>query len=97
MGFCRYSQGSHSAVNIAGSVQAFITTMDSLKLNMAAVDQVWKTLFGVQALAICSALTRYLLDMQIFPLMSDLLTNLNKVRLLRANYQCCISQYIFET
>ncbi|DBB16459.1 TPA: hypothetical protein ACH3X3_014739 [Trebouxia sp. C0006] len=36
----RYSQGSHSAVNIAGSVQAFITTMDSLKLNMAAVDQV---------------------------------------------------------
>lgn len=36
----RYSQGSHSAVSIANSVQAFITTMDSLKLNMAAVDQV---------------------------------------------------------
>jgi hypothetical protein len=41
-GYRRYSQGSHSAVNIAGSVQAFITTMDSLKLNMAAVDQVWQ-------------------------------------------------------
>lgn len=36
---CRTSQGSHSAVSIAESVQAFITTMDSLKLNMAAVDQ----------------------------------------------------------
>ncbi len=43
-GYYRYSQGSHSAVNIAGSVQAFITTMDSLKLNMAAVDQVWEHL-----------------------------------------------------
>ena len=43
-GYRRYSQGSHSAVNIAGSVQAFITTMDSLKLNMAAVDQVWQNL-----------------------------------------------------
>lgn len=58
----RYSQGSHSAVNIAGSVQAFITTMDSLKLNMAAVDQ-------------------------IFPLMSDLLTNLNKVEGFPSEFQ----------
>lgn len=40
----RYSQGSNSAVSIANSVQAFITTMDSLKLNMAAVDQVGSTM-----------------------------------------------------
>lgn len=58
----RSSQGSHAAVSIAGSVQAFITTMDSLKLNMAAVDQV-------------------------FPLMSDLLTNLNKVEGFPAEFQ----------
>lgn len=50
----RYSQNANSGVSIANTVQAFITTMDSLKLNMAAVDQ-------------------------IYPLMSDLLTNLNKV------------------
>lgn len=77
-GYCRYSQGSHSAVNIAGSVQAFITTMDSLKLNMAAVDQVWQNLvaaaegFHTNFISCC-------LVTQIFPLMSDLLTNVNKV------------------
>ena len=38
--FCRYSQSANSGVSIANTVQAFITTMDSLKLNMAAVDQV---------------------------------------------------------
>ncbi|KAL3152011.1 hypothetical protein ABBQ32_001129 [Trebouxia sp. C0010 RCD-2024] len=58
----RYSQGSNSAVSIANSVQAFITTMDSLKLNMAAVDQ-------------------------IYPLMSDLLTNINKVEGFPAEFQ----------
>lgn len=75
----RYSQGSNSAVSIANSVQAFITTMDSLKLNMAAVDQVWfttcnKNLGFVQNFALASVL-----DLQIYPLMSDLLTNINKV------------------
>lgn len=58
----RTSQAAHSAVSIAESVQAFITTMDSLKLNMAAVDQ-------------------------IFPLMSDLLTNLNKVQGFPSEFQ----------
>lgn len=46
---CRPSAQSNASVNVAETVQHFITAMDSLKLNMAAVDQVQMhvTLFGV--------------------------------------------------
>lgn len=47
------SQGN--AVSVAATVQHFITTMDTLKLNMIAVDQV-------------------------YPLLSDLVQSLHKVR-----------------
>ena len=46
---------SSAAVAVAETVQHFITTMDSLKLNMVAVDQV-------------------------YPLLTDLVQSLNKVR-----------------
>ena len=76
----RYSQGSHSAVSIANSVQAFITTMDSLKLNMAAVDQVFvRTQVKVPFRFVHNLPKLIGLALQIYPLMSDLLTNLNKV------------------
>lgn len=46
----RPADGS-SAVSIAETVQHFITTMDSLKLNMVAVDQIYPLLSDlVQAL-----------------------------------------------
>ena len=45
--FC--SMQSNSAVAVAETVQHFITAMDSLKLNMVAVDQV-STLLQIQPL-----------------------------------------------
>jgi len=43
------SSPSSSAVAVAESVQHFITTMDSLKLNMVAVDQVYPLLADLAA------------------------------------------------
>ncbi|KAH7299445.1 hypothetical protein KP509_24G011900 [Ceratopteris richardii] len=56
------SSDSGSAVAVAECVQHYITAMDSLKLNMVAVDQV-------------------------HPLLLDLLSSLNKVRMLSADFE----------
>ncbi|KAH7291121.1 hypothetical protein KP509_29G001300 [Ceratopteris richardii] len=56
------SSDSVSAVAVAECVQHYITAMDSLKLNMVAVDQV-------------------------HPLLLDLLSSLNKVPMLSANFE----------
>lgn len=56
------SDGGNDAVAVAETVQHFITAMDSLKLNMVAVDQV-------------------------LPLLKDLYSSLNHVRLLPADFE----------